>query len=636
MKQIVMGTAGHIDHGKTALIKAITGIDCDRLKEEKERGITIDLGFAYLFLDNNIQLGIVDVPGHEKFVKNMLAGAGGIDFVLLVIAADEGIMPQTREHRAICELLKIKDGLVVLTKKDLVEQDWLDLVEEEVRDFLHNTFLSQCPIIPVSSKSGENLDELRKAISLIAGRVPPKINEGTFRLPIDRVFTIKGFGTVVTGTALSGKISLDQSVTIYPRGLTARIRGIQVHGKQVGETIAGQRTAINLQGVSKDEIERGDVISISGGLCPTYILNVSLQLLADAPRPVKDRTRVRFHHGTREIIGRVHLLDREELLPGQEAYVQFHLEEPLAALPKDRYVIRSYSPIQTIGGGEVLEIAPKKVKKGRREVIDHFTIMDRGEESQVIEHQLLQAGNTGLKLTELIPRTHLPPNRLKDIYRSLEEKGKAIKLSGDAYWLLHKDIYQELIDDMLGQLQNFHTKFPLKLGISKEELKSKSLISEEKIFLKLLQELEREGKIVVEGEKVKSAGHSVQLVGRQEELKDAIEHQYLSAGFQPPDLEKVYEKLSIQKAEEQQLVNVLLEEKRLVRVKGDMFFHTESLREIEQGLKDFLKRNGAITPGEFKELFSISRKYAIPLLEYFDSKKITMRMADKRILRRDA
>src|SRR3990170_3646735 len=376
MKQIVMGTAGHIDHGKTALIKAVTGIDCDRLKEEKERGITIDLGFAYLFLDNNIQLGIVDVPGHEKLVKNMLAGAGGIDFVLLVIAADEGIMPQTREHRAICELLKIKDGLVVLTKKDLVEQDWLDLVEEEVRDFLHNTFLSQCPIIPVSSKSGENLDELRKAISLIAGRVPPKINEGTFRLPIDRVFTIKGFGTVVTGTALSGKISLDQSVTIYPRGLTARIREIQVHGKQVGETIAGQRTAINLQGVSKDEIERGDVISISGGLCPTYILNVSLQLLVDAPRPVKDRTRVRFHHGTREIIGRVHLLDREELLPGQEAYVQFHLEEPLAALPKDRYVIRSYSPIQTIGGGEVLEIAPKKVKKGRREVIDHFTIMD--------------------------------------------------------------------------------------------------------------------------------------------------------------------------------------------------------------------------------------------------------------------
>lgn len=635
MKQVIMGTAGHIDHGKTAMIKALTGIDCDRLKEEKERGITIDLGFAYLSLDNNIQLGIVDVPGHERFVKNMLAGAGGIDFVLLVIAADEGIMPQTREHLAICELLKIKDGLVALTKKDLVEQDWLELVEEEMRDFLQDTFLSQCPIIPVSSKNGENLAELRKAIAVIADRVSPRIFEGTFRLPIDRVFTIKGFGTVVTGTAISGKVSLDQMVTLYPKGLTARIRGIQVHGKQVQEAIAGQRTAINLQGVSRDEVERGDVISVSGGLYPTYILNVSLQLLADAPRPLKDRTRVRFHHGTNEIIGRVHLLDREELLPGEEAYVQFHLEKLLAALPKDRYVIRSYSPIQTIGGGEILEIASKREKKGRREVIEHFAIMDKGEDSQIIEHQFLQAGSSGLKLSELIPRTYLPLSRLKEIYNALEEKGRAIRLPGDTDWLLHKDIYQKLLDEILTQLQTFHSKFPLKLGMSKEELKSKSRISEEKIFLKILQVLEREGKIVMDGEKVRIASHSVQLAGRQEELKGGIEQEYRSAGFQPPDLERVYEKFSIQKPEEKQLINLLLEEKRLVRVKGDMFFHADNLREIEQRLKEFLKKNETISPSEFKELFGVSRKYAIPLLEYFDSKKITMRMGDKRVLRRE-
>jgi selenocysteine-specific elongation factor len=636
MKQIVMGTAGHIDHGKTALIKALTGIDCDRLKEEKERGITIDLGFAYLPLANDIVLGIVDVPGHERFVRNMLAGAAGIDFVLLVIAADEGIMPQTREHLAICQLLRIKDGLVALTKKDLVEEDWLELMTEEVRDFLQDTFLDQSPIIPVSSRSGEGIEELREAIAHTASQVPARVSEGTFRLPIDRVFTIKGFGTVVTGTTHTGSIGVDQPVTIYPRGLTARVRGIQVHGKQVTTAIAGQRTAINLQGVSKEEISRGDVISIAGGLYPSYLFNAFLQILPDAPRPLKDRTRIRFHHGTNEIIGRVHLVDTDELLPGQGTYVQFHLEKPLVALPKDRYVIRSYSPIQTIGGGELIEVAPKRIRKGKPGIIEHFILMDKGKDIEIVEHQLLQAGSNGLRLKELIPKTHLPLTRLQEIYQALENNGQAIRLPGEGDWLLHMQVYQELIDHMLEQLKNFHTKFPLKGGISKEELKSRSLITEDKIFLKLLQELERKGKIVVEGEKVRSAQHSVRLEGKLEKLKYNIEREYSAGGFQPPDVEKVCEKLSLRNSDERQLINVLLEEGRLVRVKGDLLYHQDSLKTIEQKLKEFLKKHKTISPGEFKELFQLSRKYAIPLLEYFDSQKLTMRMGDKRILRRES
>lgn len=633
MKQIIVGTAGHIDHGKTSLVKALTGIDTDRLKEEKERGITIDLGFAHLPLEDGIQLGIVDVPGHERFVKNMLAGAGGIDLVLLVIAADEGVMPQTREHLAICEMLKVKDGLVALTKVDMVEEEWLELVKEDLQGFLKGTFLAGRPIVPVSSRTGEGLDLLRRELATMASAVAPKSSEGPFRLPIDRVFIIQGFGTVVTGTLFSGSVKVESSVTVYPKGLPARVRSIQVYGRPVTEAMAGQRTAINLQGLGKEEVERGDVLSASGGLRPTFMLDVSFQLLSDAPRPLKDRSRIRFHHGTNELLGRVRFLDVEELLPGQRAYAQLRLEEPVVALPKDRYVIRSYSPIQTIGGGEILEVAPQKLKKGRKDILQHFETLEKGSGMEVVARQLQEAGINGLRLADLIPRSPLSLDRLKGICSQIAREGWAVTIQEEGGWLVHAQQYSRLLEGIVNRLKAFHARFPLKGGIPKEELKSKSGLVEEKVFSRALKDLERDGRIMVQAEKVRLADHSVQVGGKLGMLKEQIEGEYLAGGNQPPDLEKVFEKLKVQKPEEKELIHVLLEENRLVRIKGDLFYHREAFTQIEGRLKDFLKENGEITPGQFKDLFQISRKYAIPLLEYFDGHRLTVRLGDKRVLR---
>ncbi len=325
MRHVVVGTAGHIDHGKSTLVRALTGIDPDRLKEEKERGITIDIGFAHLDLGDGLTLGIVDVPGHERFVKNMLAGVGGIDLVMLVVAADEGVMPQTREHLAICQLLRVKSGLVVLTKSDMAEPEWLELVTEDVRGFLRGSFLEGKPVVPVSAKTGEGLEALRRQLAELARAVPPRGTDATFRLPIDRVFTIRGFGTVVTGTVTAGQVAVDERVEVYPRGLQARVRGLQTHGQAVTAAVAGQRTAVNLQGVERAAIERGDVLSLPGLLHPTFMLDATCELLADAPTPLKPRQRVRFHIGTSEVMARVHLLDRAELDPGHRGYVQLRL-----------------------------------------------------------------------------------------------------------------------------------------------------------------------------------------------------------------------------------------------------------------------------------------------------------------------
>ena len=348
------------------------------MKEEKERGITIDLGFAHLTYEDGTEVGVIDVPGHERFVRNMLAGVGGIDLVMLVIAADEGVMPQTREHLAICQLLRVKEGLVALTKSDLVDEDWLELVSEDTREFLKGTFLEGKPIVPVSAKTGQGLDELKRVLQGLVARVPPKQLEGKFRLPVDRVFTIRGFGTVVTGTLFSGTIRVEDRIEIYPKGIEAKIRGLQVHNASVPEAVAGQRTAINLQGIDKVELERGDVLGHPGEFAPTFMLDAVLQHLADAPRPLRHRARVRLHVGTSEIMGRVILLDRDELAPGEEAYVQFRLEEPAIVLPRDRFVIRSYSPVQTIGGGMVLDAQPAKHRRGEAGLAAHFQLLAEG------------------------------------------------------------------------------------------------------------------------------------------------------------------------------------------------------------------------------------------------------------------
>jgi selenocysteine-specific elongation factor len=633
MKQVVMGTAGHIDHGKTQLIKTLTGIDTDRLKEEKERGITIDLGFAHLTCQDGTEVGVIDVPGHERFVRNMLAGVGGIDLVMLVIAADEGVMPQTREHLAICHLLHVKDGLVALTKTDLVDEDWLELVREDTREFLKGTFLEGKPIVAVSAKTGAGIDELRRVVQTLVARVPPKQLEGKFRLPIDRVFTMRGFGTVVTGTLFSGAIRVEDRVEIYPKGIAVRVRGLQVHNENVPEAVAGQRTAINLQGIEKVELERGDVLGRPGEFVPTFMLDAVLQHLPDAPRPLRHRARLRLHLGTSEIMGRVILLDRDELAAGEEAYVQFRLEKPAIVLPRDRFVIRSYSPVQTIGGGMLLDVQPAKHRRGQAGLASHFQLLaERGPE-EIFAHHLKQATHQGLRLSEFLPRTELAESRLRQIAAALQRAGRIRAVNAEMGWYLHANAFDTLTRELRSHLETFHRQNPLKPNLSIEELRARVRGLGERVCLLALEQLRHQGEVMVERDRVRLATHQVALDDTRERLLNELEAEFLAAGFQPPRVEEVFGKLKMGKGHDKELLQVLVDQGRAVRLKDNVIFHRSNLEKVESLLVQYLRNHREITPIEFKDLLGVSRKYAIPLLEYFDSQKITMRVGDKRILR---
>jgi selenocysteine-specific elongation factor len=633
MKQVVMGTAGHIDHGKTQLIKTLTGIDTDRLKEEKERGITIDLGFAHLTCEDGTEVGVIDVPGHERFVRNMLAGVGGIDLVMLVIAADEGVMPQTREHLAICQLLRVKEGLVALTKADLVDEDWLELVSEDTREFLKGTFLEGKPIVPVSAKTGQGLDELKHALQTLVARVPPKQMEGKFRLPVDRVFTIRGFGTVVTGTLFSGMIRVEDRIKIYPKEIEAKVRGLQVHNASVTEAVAGQRTAINLQGIDKVELERGDALGHPGEFAPTFMLDAVLQHLSDAPRPLRHRARVRLHVGTSEIMGRVILLDRDELAPGGETYVQLRLEAPAIALPRDRFVIRSYSPVQTIGGGMVLDAQPMKHRRGEAGLAAHFQLLAAGSPEEIFAHHLKQAAHQGLRLSEFLPRTELSEAHLRQVATTLQRAGQIRAVNADLGWYLHAEALDALTRELRRFLETYHRQNPLKPNISIEELRAKVRGLGERVCLMALEELRQQGAVVVERERVRLATHQVALDDTRERILNELEAEFLAAGYQPPRVEELFDRLNIGKGHDKALLQVLLDQGRAVRLKENVVFHRSNLAQAESLLVQYLRDHREITPIEFKDLLGVSRKYAIPLLEYFDSQKITMRVGDKRILR---
>jgi selenocysteine-specific elongation factor len=630
VRHVVVGTAGHIDHGKSTLVRVLTGIDPDRLKEEKERGITIDIGFAHLDLGDGLTLGIVDVPGHERFVKNMLAGVGGIDLVMLVVAADEGVMPQTREHLAICQLLRIPSGLTVLTKADMAEPEWLELVTEDVRGFLRGTFLEGRPIVPVSAKTGEGLDALRGQLAELARTVPARGTDATFRLPIDRVFTIRGFGTVVTGTVAAGRVTVDERVEVYPREVQAKIRGLQTHGQAVSAAVAGQRTAVNLQGVERAAIERGDVLSLPGLLRPTFMLDATCELLADAPAPLKTRQRVRFHIGTSEVMARVHLLDRNELEPGGRGYVQVRLEAPVVALPRDRYVIRSYSPMVTIGGGELLDVAPPKARRSPA-LLARLAVLERGEPPAVIEEHILRVGPGGARTAELRARTPFGPEALRGLLADLTARGRVLLV--DREWHVHADAAQRLRDEAVAALRSFHAREPLKPGMSKEELRTRLGGLDERVFLPLLDRFAAAGAIAVEKDKVRLAEHQVRLDPQQQALLDRLEAEFREAGVAPPSPEEAFGKLHMSRAEDQALLQVLLDERRLVRVKEGLYFHAAPLRDAESRVAAFLRERKEITPQDMKDLLGITRKYAIPLLEYLDGQRLTVRVGDKRILR---
>jgi selenocysteine-specific elongation factor len=631
MKHVVVGTAGHIDHGKTALVKALTGTDTDRLPEEKARGITIDLGFAFLEEPDGLTIEIVDVPGHERFVKNMLAGAGGIDLVMLVIAADEGVMPQTREHLAICSLLRIKSGLVALTKADLVEPDWIELVKEDVSSLLDPTFLRGSPVVPVSVKTGAGLGALRTALAELARTVPAKSSDQTARLPIDRVFTVRGFGTVVTGTLTAGALAVDDRLEVYPRGVVSKVRGLQVHGRAVERASAGQRTAVNLQGVERAAIERGDVVAPPGGLLPTVLADATLELLEDAPRPLKTRDRVRFHVGTQEVMARVLLGDRSQLEPGQVSYGRFRLESPIVALPGDRFVVRSYSPIITIGGGTLLDIAPPRFKRKAPALLAHLTLLEHGSPAEVLEEHLKQTGAAGARAADLRTRTPFGPERLRELLDDLVKAGAIVAV--DREWYLHREANDRLRAETLGVLEVFHAENPLRAGISREELRSRAGNAQERVFAQLLAGLEAEGVVRTDKDQVRLGSHSIRLTPEQQRVVSGLEADFLAAGAAPPGPEEALGKLGVKGNEKHELFQLLVAERRLVRARESLYFHADALAAIQDKLVACLKERKEIGPGDMKDLLGITRKYAIPLMEYFDSQRITVRQGERRVLR---
>jgi selenocysteine-specific elongation factor len=630
-KHVVAGTAGHIDHGKTSLVKALTGTDTDRLPEEKARGITIDLGFAFLEEPDGLTIEIVDVPGHERFVKNMLAGVGGIDLALLVIAADEGVMPQTREHLAICSLLHIKSGMVALTKTDMVEPDWLELVRDDVARLLGGTFLAGCPIVPVSSKTGNGLPELRAALGALARAVPAKALDRTARLPVDRVFTVRGFGTVVTGTLTAGRLAIDERVEIYPRGLESKVRGLQVHSHAVESAQAGQRTAVNLQGVERTAIERGDVVAPAGTLVQTVLLDATVELLADAPRTLKLRERVRFHVGTQEVMARVLLVGETELPQGRASFGRFRLEAPVVALPGDRYVIRTYSPILTIGGGTLLDVAPPRFKRKAPALRAHLELLATGSPAEVVEEHLRQAGAAGARLVDLRARTPFGPELLRTLLEGLQKSGAVVAVDREAY--LHRDANDRLRTATLGLLEAFHAEHPLRGGISREELRSRAGNAQEKVFAQLLGTLETEGVVRSEKDQVRLASHTIRLSPEQQRVVDGVEAEFRRALAAPPAVEETLAKFGVKGTEKHELFQLLLADRKLVRVRESLYFHAAALQEIQDTLVAHLKAKKELSPADMKDLFGVSRKYAIPLMEYFDAQRVTVRQGERRVLR---
>jgi selenocysteine-specific elongation factor len=632
VKHIIIGTAGHIDHGKTSLVRALTGTDTDRLKEEKERGITIELGFAQLDI-GELSAGIVDVPGHERFVKNMLAGAGGIDLVILVIAADEGVMPQTREHLAICRLLGVKAGLVALTKCDLVEADWVELVTDDLADFVKGTFLEGQPVVPVSSSTGAGLDELRDEIVRLAENTATKSGEGIFRLPIDRVFTMKGFGAVVTGTLFSGAVRVGERVQIFPGDAEARVRGLQVHGEAVEEAVAGTRTAVNLQGVERMDIERGGVLGRAGELKATYMLDVRLEHIPDAPRPLKTRDRVRFHTGTSEVMGRISVIGAETIEPGESAFAQIRLEAPVSALPRDRFVIRSYSPVVTIGGGEILDVAPKKHRRLRVSSMAHFDAHLGADETTRLQLLLADAGPAGADVATLTGRLTLTPDEIRTQLAALAKSGRARIVEAETSLTLSKAHFTALQNAITDFLAEYHKTNPLKPGAPREEVRGKGGGAGERAFAAALKTLVHAGTLIEEGAQLRLATHEVKVGEDLAKVKTKLEDFFKSANFQPPVLKSVFSEASVPEGPGKAAMQVLVDEGALIRLKDDLIYHKDAVDGARSRLESYLGENDNISASEFRDLLGITRKHAIPILEYFDTARITLRVGDKRVLR---
>ncbi|MDI7261074.1 MAG: selenocysteine-specific translation elongation factor [Thermodesulfobacteriota bacterium] len=633
MKHVILGTAGHIDHGKTALVKALTGVDTDRLKEEKERGITIELGFTSLNLPSGTRLGIIDVPGHEKFVKHMVAGAWGIDLVALIIAADEGVMPQTKEHLDICTLLKVKKGLIVLTKMDLVDQELLELVREEVTEIVNTTFLKDVPILAVSSITGEGIPQLISTLDHLSEEVEERSSDGLFRLPIDRVFTMKGFGTVVTGTIVSGSLSLGETVQVLPSGLEGKVRNLQVYNQSIERAEAGQRAAINIQGIETSAIERGDVLCRPHTLSPTRLIDAYLENLQHAPRPVKNRTTQRFHIGTNLATATILLLDKEELAPGEGGFVQLKLDRPIVGLPQDRFVIRGSSVIQTFGGGVVLDTHPDKHRRFSKTVISDLMLLRDGSGEEALCQHILHSATGGIVLEDLLKRVAMPPNEVQSILRRMVKKGDLLLIDPERLKVVALSQYQKLKEMALAKLREFHLRFPMKSGLAKEELRTK--LPEEvdvKLFQILINEMIQSKGAILERDKLRLPEHQVSSLDEKGLVKK-VEEAILKGGLQPPSPRELSEVWSEEENDIQAIFEYLVHEGVLVKIKSGIYFHRTPFEKLKEELIQYLKKNKEITTPQFKEMTRASRKYVIPLIEYFDQVKLTLRLGDKRVLR---
>jgi len=637
MKYVIVGTAGHIDHGKSALVKVLTGTDPDRWEEEKRRGITIDLGFAHLDLADDLRAGFVDVPGHERFVRNMLAGVGGIDLVLLVIAADESIKPQTREHFDICRLLELRKGMVVLTKSDLVEMEILDLVRMEVQEFVAGSFLEGTPIVAVSARTGEGLDTLRAELLRLGREAAAKPVDSLFRLPIDRAFVMKGFGAVVTGTLISGQIRKEEEVEVFPLGRRVRVRGIQVHNQDAERAVAGQRTALNLAGIEARELARGMTLGPPGLFQSSTRLDAAISLLASA-RPLKNRSRVHFHSGSSEMVAEVILLGGKELRPGDRAYTQLRLAEPGLFLPGDRFIVRQFSPVVTIGGGVILDNDPPAHRGDDERAQEFLRVMETSEPAARLEGLVERAGE--ISLSTLVARTGWRPEDVLKLARQLERDERGRLLGQLASLLVHTDHFRKLEQRLLEQLDNFHAANPLVAGMTKEDLRGRLarresgqvVLPSALFFNAVLQSLASEGKVLLEGETVQRAGRGIELSPEESAAKEQISRAFEKAGLAVPSAAEVLGGLPIDRARAEKILRILLREKVLVKVTEDLIFHRSALERLRELVARRKQQSNRLNVAVFKELTGLTRKYAIPLLEYLDRQRVTRREGDERII----
>jgi selenocysteine-specific elongation factor len=634
----VIGTAGHVDHGKSTLVEALTGIDPDRLQEEKEREMTIDLGFAWLTLPSGEQVGIVDVPGHKDFIKNMLAGVGGIDAALFVVAADEGVMPQTREHLAIVDLLQVRGGVVAITKKDLVEdEEWLELVIAEIAEELEDTVLAEAPVVPVSARTGEGLHALLEDLVMYLQTTPARRDLGRPRLPIDRVFTIAGFGTVVTGTLSDGHLTVGQEVEVMPQGLKARIRGLQTHKEKIETAMPGSRVAINLGGVSTDQLNRGDVVTLPGALRATKLIDVRLQYLADAPKPLKHNAALEFFSGAAEIQAHVRLLEHEVLRPGETGWAQLRLVSPAVLVKNDRFIVRQPSPGATIGGGVVVNVHPRRrYRRFRPEVIARLETMAHGDPKEI----LLQAleSQQPCEAKELVKRCGLSAEEAAKALNALLSERQVIVLSSkgpaatiqqpatSSQYLISRSGWQSLTKDLSTVLGGYHQQYPLRRGMSREELKSRSRLAS-RLFNEVVGLAAREGKLIEEETTIRLPQHEVKFGPAEQRKVDALLAEFRRNPYTTPSVTDCEAQIGTE------VLNSLIEQGRLSKVSEDVIFLTETYEEMVDRIVARIEREGSITVAQVRDMFGASRKYALGLMEHLDERRVTKRVGDERVLR---